>query len=150
MHVTRTREWLVRYSVREREGFSQCGVADDGEMIEEPMTTAELLEQWREATRAAELAARLAKMAADSVDRTEKGASAAEELAQLAERAAEAASAAAETARRAADQAAELARQSVADRTRDDKVTTAAEGLEEQARERYHEAEREARGRLSE
>lgn len=119
-------------------------------VIEEPMTTAELLEQWREATRAAELAARLAKMAAESVDRTEKGATAAEELAQLAERAAEAASAAAETARRAADQAAALARESVADRERDDQVTTAAQASEGDARERYHEAEREARGRLSE
>jgi hypothetical protein len=60
-------------------------------VLEEEMTTAELLEQWRETVRASELAARLAKIAAESVERSRKGAVAAEELAQLAERAAAAA-----------------------------------------------------------
>ena len=57
-------------------------------MIEEPMTTGELLEQWREATRAAELADRLAKLAQASVERSDRDAVAAEEIAKIAQRAA--------------------------------------------------------------
>jgi hypothetical protein len=111
------------------------------------MNTAELLEQWREAIRASELAARLAKMAADTVERTAREATAAEDLALLAEGAAEAASKAATTARRAAELAAEVARTSLSHQKRDDDALTAAQGLEDAARDRYHESEREARGR---
>ena len=118
-----------------------------GQMFEEEMSTAELLEQWREATRAAELAARLAKMAADSVERTSKGAIRAEDLAQLAERAAAAASEAAATARNAADEARALAEQSVQNNDRDQATLVDAQGEEDAARGRYHEAERQARDR---
>jgi hypothetical protein len=44
------------------------------------VTTADLLEAWREATRAAELAKRLAKLAADTAARADIRADAAEEL----------------------------------------------------------------------
>ena len=111
------------------------------------MSTAELLEQWREAIRASELASRLAKIAADSVQRTERDAVASEELAKLAERAADAAAEAATTARRAATLAAELARQSITDQMRDDDAASAAQGQENLARDRYHEAEGDARAR---
>ena len=118
-------------------------------MFEVQMTTAELLEQWREATRAAELAEGLAKMAAESQRRTAAGAAAAEELAGLAERAAAAATEAATTARKAANDAVAAARDTVADRGRDDDTLTAALIEEDVARGRYHDAEREARDRHS-
>lgn len=137
----------VRYSERRDGGIPQGSVPDDGVMLEEEMSTAELLEQWREALRASELAARLAKIAAESVARTAKEADAAEELAKLAERAAAAATEAATTARRAADAAAELARTTVTDRTKDDEALVAAQAVEGDARDRYHEAEQTARGR---
>jgi len=114
------------------------------------MSTAELLEQWREAVRASELAARLARMAAESVERTAREADAAEELAKLAERAADAASEAAVTARRAAQLAAEVAQQSVTDQRRDDDASTAAQAVEDEARDRYHQAEQAARARTDE
>jgi hypothetical protein len=60
----------------------------DGHMFEEPTTTADLLSFWREATRAAELAERLAGVAAESAERAEMSASASEEIADLAEQAA--------------------------------------------------------------
>lgn len=112
------------------------------------MTTADLLEQWREAVRASELAARLAKIAAESVERSTKGAAAAEELARLAERAAAAAGEAAATARSASDLAAEVARQSVEGQASDQAILAAARGEEESARGRYHEAEEQARQRI--
>jgi hypothetical protein len=111
------------------------------------MNTADLLEQWREAIRASELAARLAKMAAESVERTAREATAAEELAKLAERASEAASEAAARARRAADLAVQMASQSNSERSRDDEASMAAQRLEDEARTKYHEAEAAARNR---
>ena len=137
----------VRCSRHEQEVPRKGHAPDDGAVNEEPMSTAELLEQWREAIRASELAARLAKIAADSVERTASQATAAEELAKLAERAAEAASEAATTARNAAALAADIARQSATDQTRDDDALTAARGLEGKARDSYHDAERQARSR---
>jgi hypothetical protein len=116
-------------------------------VFEEPMSTAELLEQWREAIRASELAARLAKIAAASVERTAKDAAASEELAKLAERAAAAANEAATTERKAANLAAELSLQSAADRKADDDNLTRAEEDEVFARDRYHKAESAARER---
>jgi hypothetical protein len=142
MHVT-----SVRYCEREEEEASQRRNAEDGGVFDEPMTTADLLEQWREAIRASELAARLAKIAAESVERTAREATASEELAKLAERAAAAATEAATTARRAANLAAELANRSVTDQARDDRTLANAQDDEDFARDRYHEAERKARDR---
>jgi len=55
-------------------------------VIDEPVTTADLLEAWREATRAADLAERLAKLAAETSERADLSADASEEVAKLAEK----------------------------------------------------------------
>ena len=73
------------------------------------MTTTNLLEQWREATRAADLAERLARLALESADLADEEALASEEIATLAEAAAESAARAATTARAAAERAKTLA-----------------------------------------
>lgn len=114
------------------------------------VTTADLLAQWREATRAAELAARLAQMAAESAERSDQGAAAAEEIARMAERAAKSADRAAKFARQAADRAASFATGNRGETlaAADDTVLTAREE-ETAARDRYHEAERLARKRQS-
>ena len=70
---------------------------------EPPPTTGELLEQWREATRAAELAERLANLARTSVERSDRDSIAAQEIAKVAERAARHAERAAKIAREAAE-----------------------------------------------
>lgn len=117
-------------------------------MDEEVLTTQELLEQWREATRAAELAERLAKLATESAARADQAAAGGEEIARMAERAAKAAERAARSARKAADRAAAFARDNrsgslaAADQSVVD--TRAEEGA---ARDRYHEAEQAARDR---
>jgi hypothetical protein len=138
----------MRYSGREVERGAQGRIPDDRGVIEEPMTTAELLEQWREATRAAELAERLTKMAASAVERTARDATASEELARLTARAATAAQEAAETARRAAHLAADLSRESMSDQATNDDTLSAARELEAEARKRYHEGETAARARI--
>lgn len=117
-------------------------------MEDEVLSTADLLEQWREATRAAELAERLAKMASDSAARADQAAIGAEEIARMAERAAKAAERAAQSARKAADRAARFAKDSRANTLADANrsvVDTKAE--ESAARDRYHDAERTARER---
>lgn len=53
------------------------------------MSTSDLLEQWREATRAAELADRLVQLAQASAERSDNDALAAEEIAKMAEDTAE-------------------------------------------------------------
>ena len=68
-------------------------------MDEGPKTTAELLEAWRDATRAAELADRLAALAAQSADEADVNALASEEIALMAEATSEAAARAAARAR---------------------------------------------------
>ena len=73
------------------------------------MTTSDLLEVWREAMRAAELAARLAQVAADKAEQADLNAAGAEEVATLAEQLAAAATAAAAGARAAANHARGLA-----------------------------------------
>ena len=78
--------------------------------MEQPKSTAELLEAWRNATRAADLADSLAANALAISDTAEATASAAEEIAILAEEAAVAAERAANSARDAARRAQELAR----------------------------------------
>jgi hypothetical protein len=118
-------------------------------MLEEPVTTSELLEQWREATRAAELAERLAKLANESAERAEQSASAAREIATMAERSAEAAERAAEMARSAAERATAFADGASAAHVSDsDDAVTATKAEEAAARDRYHEAEAVARERL--
>jgi hypothetical protein len=115
---------------------------------DEVLSTQDLLEHWREASRAAELAERLAKLASDSAARSDATAAGAEEIARMAERAAKAADRAATSARKAANRAAAFARENrsgvlaEADQT---VVDTKAE--EAAARDRYHEAERAARER---
>jgi hypothetical protein len=117
-------------------------------MEEDVLTTQDLLEQWREATRAAELAERLAKLAAESAARADEAAVGAEEIARMAERAARAADRAAESARKAAERAAKFARESRARTLADaDQSVTDTRAEEAAARERYHEAERQARER---
>lgn len=113
------------------------------------MTTAQLLEQWREATRAAELADRLAKMAAHAVERADADVVAAQEIAEMAERAAEAAERAAETARRAAKRAIAFASEMKTERDEAAETVTRARGDEGAARTLYHDAETEARQRHS-
>jgi hypothetical protein len=68
-------------------------------VFDEPPTAAELLEMWREATRAAELADRLAFEAAEKLANADQKALDAEALADLAEQASEAADRAAVRAR---------------------------------------------------
>jgi hypothetical protein len=117
-------------------------------MHEEVPSPAELLDQWRDATRAAELADRLALLAAENVERADKGAVAAEEIARMAERAARAAERAAMSARKAATRAAAFAQEARAGRLADADKTVAQTRIEEAAaRDRYHQAERAARER---
>ena len=68
-------------------------------MDEEPRTTAELFEAWRDATRAAELADRLAALAAQAAEEADVNAVASEELALMAQATSEAAARAADRAR---------------------------------------------------
>jgi hypothetical protein len=79
-------------------------------MHDEPVTIADLLTAWRDATRAAELAERLAVAASEASAHADARALGSAELAELAERAAEAAGRAADRARAVATEAAELAR----------------------------------------
>jgi hypothetical protein len=119
-----------------------------GGVIEEPMATADLLEAWREAIRAAELADRLAKIALDAVERTARNAAESEEIAEMAERAAEAALHAAQTARAAAHRASAVATaartQEMPDASRD---ALAAQEAATRAGEQYHKAEQDALNR---
>jgi hypothetical protein len=117
-------------------------------VFDEPTTTSDLLEVWREATRAAELAERLARLAADRAHQTDLDASGAEEVAALAEQSAAAATAAAERARAAADHARGLAHDARSVDVRaavDDQASTlAAEGA---GRDWYEAAEADVRER---
>jgi methyl-accepting chemotaxis protein len=118
------------------------------EVHEERVTAADMLEAWRDATRAAELADRLAKMAAETADRAEVTASGADEVAKLAERAAEAAEAAARRARESAEQARAIAQES-RDRGLPDAEAQHAgmRDLETKAREAYFAVETDSQGR---
>ena len=110
------------------------------------MTTAESLEQWREASRAAQLAERLAELAKESVERSDSDAVAAQEIAKFAQRAARHAERAAQVARDAAERATAFAAQNragrLAESDEDAAVTRADEGA---ARDAYHQAEQEVR-----
>lgn len=117
-------------------------------MQDELPTTGELLEQWRDATRAAELAERLARLAAESAERADQAAMGAEEIARMAERAAKAAERAARSARVAADRATKFARENRAGTVVDADHSVIDTRVEEAAaRDRYHTAERAARDR---
>ena len=56
--------------------------------MDETPTTAELLDAWRDATRASELAERLSAVASDAAELAERNAAASTEIARMAERAA--------------------------------------------------------------
>src|SRR5689334_1025415 len=112
------------------------------------MTTADLLDAWREATRAAELAARLARQAEEAADHADDDASGSDEIAKLAESAAEAAEIAATKARAAADRASALAAvKRGADVDDAQETAVAARAIETEARDDYHDAEAQARRR---
>lgn len=109
----------------------------------------ELLEQWREATRAAALAEKLAELAKESVERADRDAVAAHEIAEMAEQAAEHAERAARVAREAANRASSFASENRSGRFSDaGEAVTATRADEATARDRYHDAERIARERL--
>jgi phosphosulfolactate phosphohydrolase-like enzyme len=117
-------------------------------VFEEPLTTADLLEQWREATRAAQLAERLAELAKASVERADRDAAAAEGIAEMAEQTATHAERAARVAREAANHAQSFAQQERGGRLAEGDVAVAATRADEtDARERYHAAHAEARNR---
>jgi hypothetical protein len=105
------------------------------------MSTGDLLEAWRDAVRAAELAERLATAAAQAADDADLRAVASEDLAELAEQAAASAMRAADRARATATEASALAK-----RLRDDSLSdatgtvTRTRLVETEARDAYHEA----------
>ena len=118
-------------------------------MNEKPPTTADLLNAWRETTRAAELAERLATLAGEAAEQADQNALASEQIARMAERAATAAERAARGARDAANRAMELAQKNRAGRLPDaQRAVLDARAGEDAARERYHEAEADAHRRV--
>ena len=128
-----------------------CGIAwwrpDNAGMDLERMSTGELLDAWRDATRAAELAERLSAAALRAADRADTDASTAHEIAVMAEAAAASAEKAAKAAREAAAKATESARALRAEVTGADETVASARGVEAAAGGRYHEAEEEARNK---
>jgi hypothetical protein len=116
-------------------------------VIDEPVTTADLLGAWREATRAAELADRLATLALDAVEHADRNAAESREIAEMAERAAEASQHAAETARAAAARTSALAVATRESRLREAETDPSeARKAADRVGERYR-AEQDARGR---
>ena len=117
-------------------------------VIEPKVTTGELLEQWREATRAAELAERLAKLAQTSVERSDRDAVAAQEIAKIAETAARHAERAAKIARQASNRALAFASENRSGYLADaDSAVTDTREEESLARGRFHHAEQAAHDR---
>jgi hypothetical protein len=140
--VVRTQGFASRsYTARRTGPFTLAA------MIEDPMTTADLLEAWRDATRAAELAERLAKLAAESAKRADITAETAEEIATLAEGAAQAAIGAADRARGAAVDARRVVTESVSVSGDADATEIGSRQAEGVARDAYHTAEAAARAR---
>lgn len=115
---------------------------------DEKPTTADLLEAWRETTRAADLAERLATIALEAADHAERDAEASEDIARMAERAAKSSERAAQIARKASDRAAKLAQEHRTMKLHDaDRDLVNARETEAVARDAYHRAERQARRR---
>ncbi len=113
-------------------------------------TTSELLDAWRDATRAAELAKRLAEIAEEAALKADADASAAEEISGLAEQVAASAEVAARKARATSDRLRAVAAQA-GGTGRDEAqapLRTANED-ETRARDLYHEAEEAARSRAA-
>jgi hypothetical protein len=104
------------------------------------VTATELLDAWRDALRAAELAERLASSALRAADRADRDAATAEELAVLAEEAATAAERAARVARVAATRAANDANGLRADLTAADRAAADAQSAAGDAPGRYQDA----------
>jgi len=118
-------------------------------MLDEPVTTADLLNAWREATRAAELAERLARLAAETATRAGVSADVAEEIAFMAEQTAESANTAAVRARVVATEARQVAvrdREATIDASASEASTRETERA---AKDAYHHSEAEARARHS-
>ena len=117
-------------------------------MDDSPPTTADLLQAWRDATRASELAERLAAGANDAAKLAEQGATEFEAIAQMAEQAATSSERAATIARDAATRAHAFAEQTRRQKVAEaDDAVTRAHGQEVTVRAAYHEAERRARER---
>jgi hypothetical protein len=112
------------------------------------LSSQELLDAWRDASRAAELADRLSQAALAAAEVAETNAAAAEEIADLAESAAGAASHAAESARAAASKARGVAAESRAiDLSVAEKAVATAQAAEMAAKDRFHRAEADAKRR---
>lgn len=121
---------------------------EPGRVTKQPMATSDLLEAWREATRAAELAAKLAALALDAAETADRNAVASEEIAVMAQDAADAAQRAADTARTAAQRASALANTARSERLADAARDVAdAQVAATRAGELYHKAEAEAQER---
>ena len=106
------------------------------------MTTGELLERWRDATRAAEIAERLAALAEASVARADRDAIAAQEIARLAQRAAKHAERTARIAREAAARATSFAAENRERHLADaETAVTSTRAQEAAARDRFQESE---------
>lgn len=119
------------------------------EVYEETMTTGDLLNAWRDATRAAEAAERLATAAHEAAGKAGLSAEAAEQIAALAEQTVTVAMNAANRARLAADEARRIATEAREEQQHDDDIMANARATEDGARAAYHHAEDEARTRRS-
>ena len=106
-------------------------------------TTAELLAAWQDATRASELAERLATAAAEVADQLDRDAAALDNVVELAEATAAAAERAAESARGAARRAAQLAADNREHRLAEANAAALAARVDQgTARDRYEDSER--------
>jgi hypothetical protein len=109
------------------------------------VSTADLLDAWREAVRAAELAERLARFAEATAQDADESAAASEEIAQLAERAADAATNAAQSARNSANRTASLAKERRDGVSHAQDTERGTRQAETAAKSEYHRAAEEAR-----
>ena len=125
--------------------YHPAPAAHPGRLEVGQVTTADLLAAWRQATRAADEAARLARLAEQAADKADVDADAAAEIAELAQKAVEAAQRAAARAQAAADRAtafaASIRNPGVGDARREADL---ARAFETEARERFHDAEDQA------
>jgi hypothetical protein len=111
------------------------------------VSTTDLLDAWREALRAAELAERLARLAEATAEDADESAAASEEIAQLAEKAAVAATNAAQSARNAANRTASIAKGRRDGVSHAQDIEHGTRQAETSAKVEYHRAEEEARVR---